>query len=267
MKITLSNYRPFAFTRGAIDTAKKFGKEPHHNCAELALKVARVALACLVLPFAFLLDLVLSPVAALYQRCWTKTAPKPPVHRLTPAEKILSNPYSGSKGIPYESGTFLEDAIRLGLSLNERRIPLISRLIGENIRINNGPYLLPNSYKLSIDLWVANCLVAHYFVARSHYSGDFPSYLYPQNTNNDIRYLYDQFLQLSLEDRSAALLEVVCPTGSYPKTDTLSGSMADRIRSHARELIGTPNFRELFQRAQGNIQAIADNVAKGSKSL
>ncbi len=260
MKITLSNYRPFAFTRSAIDTAKKFGKEPHHNCAELALKVARVALACLALPFAFLLDLALWPVAALYQRCWTKTTstlPKPPTRPLSPAEIVLSNPYPGSAGIPNDANRFLADALRLGLALKKERIPQITQRIRKNPETAD---------------WAAVCLLAHYLVARSHSSAKLPPSIFPYSTSasgrtNRIDLLYNEFSQLSPADRSAALLAVLVSFDYSQDPSTPKGRFVYSIAANAADMIQDATFLAHFGRARDNIQTIADSVMNGANHL
>ncbi len=263
MTIALASYRSFNYTHSVLDSGRKTWNTSVSGILELIKKVARVALACLALPFAFLLDLVLWPVAALYQRCWAKTTstpPKSPTGPLSREERILSNPYPGSAAIPSDANQFFQDALRLGLALNHAT---------DKARINELIEGMSNGRQA--DIWAAGCLLTHYLVTRSHSSTKlFPSiFLHSTSPTSKINLAYKAFLELSSADRSAMLLNAICPIDvpSDVHPNKIGGKFFALAEEVVQDMAQNAAFLALYDGAAKNIQAIAADVVKGSKPV
>ncbi len=262
MKITLSNYRPFAFTRGAIDTAKKFRQEPHRNCAELALKVACVALAILACLVTVIMDLIVWPIAVLYRCCHKEPTLLSQPDRQFISQAILKDPYSDTV-VPYSAVKFFEDALQRGLAYNHSLSPVITQMIQHDGELDEG------DAPFNIWLWAANCLLAHYLVAESfntlsHY---FPaSYsegrsLPPYQTRSPsalahergIAALRTQFLNLDPDDRSSALIHLIVPALAKSDLTAPAKQFVNFMGDKAHDMIRDPLFLKLYKSTTANM--------------
>lgn len=262
MKITLSNYRPFAFTRGAIDVTKKFGQASHRNCSELALKVAFVAgaiLACLV---TVIMDLIVWPISALYRCCHKEPILLSQPDRQFISQAILENPYSGMN-TPYSAVQFFQDALQKGLVYNHSLTPVIKEMIRNHGEPDEG------EAPFNIWLWSASCLLAHYLVAESfntlsHY---FPaSYsegrsLPPYQTRSPsalahekgVAALRTEFLKLSRDDRSSALIHLTVPALAKSDLTAPAKQFVNLMGDKAHGMIRDTLFLKLYKSTTANM--------------